>query len=78
MHKTTYIHTHQHMRIYTCIWYFVHACTHIHTHLNPAVIEEPAGETHDSRVAAVVNEQLCLVGRCTRQLAVQVVEAHKE
>ena len=56
----------------------VHANTYVHTHLYPAVIEEPAGETHDGRVTAVVDEKLCLVGHCTRQLAVQVVEAHKE
>ena len=54
--------------------------TNTYTHLNPAVIEEPAGETHDGRMTPVVDEQLRLVtpGRCIRQLAVQVVEAHKE
>ena len=53
---------------------------HTHTHLNSAVIEEPAGQTHDSRVTPVVDEQLRLMypGHFTRQLAVQVVEAHKE
>ena len=51
-----------------------HTCTH--THLNPAVIEEPVGETHNSGVTPVVDEQLRLVGCCTRQLAVQVMEAH--
>ena len=73
----TYTHQHMHIHAYSIL---VHACTHvhIHTHLNLAVIEEPAGETHDGRVTAVVDEQLRLVGRCTRQLAVQVVEAHEE
>ena len=52
-------HTCIHISICTYIHAYgilIRACTHIHTHLNPAVIEEPAGETHDSRVAAVVNE----------------------
>ena len=52
----------------------------MHKNLNPAVIKEPAGETHDSRVTAVVDEELRLVhlGCCTRQAAVQVAEADKE
>ena len=52
--------------------------THTSTHLNFAVIEEPAGQVHDSRVTPVVDEQFGLVEHCTRQLTVQVVEAHKE
>ena len=57
-----------------------HLHTNTYTHLNPAVIEEPAGETHDGRMTPVVDEQLRLVylGYCTRQAAVQVAEAHKE
>ena len=60
--------------------YMNHMHTKRHTHLNPAVIEEPAGETHDGRMTPVVDEQLRLVylGYCTRQAAVQVAEAHKK
>ena len=69
-----HMHTHRHTQTHTCTQ------TYTNTHLNLAVIEEPAGQTHNSGVTPVVDEQLRLMypGYFTRQLAVLVVEAHKE